>query len=85
MILQDRISLLKRLGSYMLSGDARWKEARQKAFLQNGWFIPEFVELATENIAKKFLKEDELIKWSAHYKIQTLNSRPRKDRYCHGW
>jgi hypothetical protein len=78
MILQDRIGLLKRLGSYILSGDARWKEAREKACLQNGWFIPEFVELATENIAKKFLKEDELIKWSAHYKIQTLNSSPQK-------
>ena len=78
MILQDRIGLLKRLGSYILSDDTRWKEARQKASLQNGWFIPEFVELATENIAKKFLKEDELIKWSAHYKIQTLNARPQK-------
>ena len=78
MILQDRIGLLKRLGSYMLSDDFRWKEARQKASLQNGWFVPEFVELATENIAKKFLKEDELIKWSTHYKIQTLNSRPQR-------
>jgi len=78
MILQDRIGLLKRLGSYMLSDDVRWKEARQKASLQNGWFVPEFVELATENIAKKFLKEDELMQWSAHYKIQTVNSRPQK-------
>jgi len=78
MILQDRIGLLKRLGSYILSGDARWKEAREKASLQNGWFAPEFVALAIENIAKKFLKEDELIRWSAHYKIQTLNSSPRK-------
>ena len=78
MILRDRIGLLKRLGSYMLSDDGRWKEARQKASLQNGWFIPEFVELATENIAKKFLREDELMKWSAHYKIQTLIPRPQK-------
>jgi hypothetical protein len=78
MILRDRIGLLKRLGSYMLSDDVRWKEARQKASLQNGWFVPEFVELATENIAKKFLKEDELIEWGAHYKIQTVNSRPQK-------
>jgi len=78
MILQDRIGLLKRLGSYILSGDARWKEAREKASLQNGWFAPEFVALAIENIAKKFLKEDELTRWSANYKIQTLNSSPRK-------
>src|SRR6478672_9053069 len=78
MILQDRIYLLKRLGSYMLSDDVRWKAAKQKAFLQNGWFIPEFVDLATENIAKKFLKEDELISWSTHYKIQGSNSQSQR-------
>ena len=78
MILQDRISLLKTLGNYILSDDIRWKEVRQKASLQNSWFIPEFVELATQNIAKKFLKEEELIKWSAHYKIQSVNARPQK-------
>jgi hypothetical protein len=61
----------------MLSDDVRWKEAKQKAFLQNGWFIPEFVDLATENIAKKFLKEDELISWSTHYKIQTSRPQPQ--------
>jgi len=78
MILQDRIYLLKRLGSYMLSDDVRWKEAKEKAFLQNRWFIPEFVDLATENIAKKFLKEDALISWSTHYKIQTSSSQPQR-------
>jgi len=78
MILPDRIGLLKRLGSYMLSDDVRWQETRQKASLQNGWFIPEFVDLATENMAKRFLKGDELINWSSHYKMQTLNSRPQR-------
>ena len=78
MILHDRISLLKTLGNYILSDDIRWKEVRQKASLENSWFIPEFVELATQNIAKKFLKEEELIKWSAHYKIQSVNARPKK-------
>jgi hypothetical protein len=78
MILHDRISLLKTLGNYILSDDIRWKEVRQEASLQNSWFIPEFVELAIQNIAKKFLKEEELIKWSAHYKIQSVNVRPKK-------
>src|SRR5689334_19345083 len=78
MILQDRIDLLSRLGSYMLSDDGRWKEAKRKAFLQNGWFIPEFVELATGNIAKKFLTSDELNAWTAHYKIKTKEPRPQK-------
>ena len=54
------------------------KKPKQKASHENGWFIPEFVDLATENIAKKFLKEDKLDKWSAHYQIQTVNPRPQR-------
>jgi hypothetical protein len=77
MILQDRISLLSRLGSYMLSDDAHWEHAKRKAFLQNGWFIPGFIELATKNIAKKFLAEDELNEWTAGYRVQNTTSEPR--------
>ena len=54
------------------------RKMRQKASLENSWFIPEFVELATQNIAKKFLKEEKLIQWSAHYKIQSVKARPKK-------
>jgi hypothetical protein len=78
MILGDRIDLLTSLGTYILSDDDRWKEAKQKASLENGWFIPEFVELATKNIAKKFLRHDELTSWAAHYKIEESNPRPQK-------
>jgi hypothetical protein len=77
MILKDRISLLSRLGNYILSDDDRWKQAMQKAFFQNGWFIPEFVELATKNIAKKFLVEDQLLSWTAHYHIHPSVSTPK--------
>ena len=77
MILKERISLLNRLGNYMLSDGPRWEQAKQKAFFQNGWFIPEFVELATKNIAGKFLTEGELAKWTAHYQIQTSVPFPK--------
>ncbi|HEV8506506.1 MAG TPA: acyl-CoA reductase [Chitinophagaceae bacterium] len=77
MILQDRIGLLSRLGNYMLSDDARWEQAKKKAFLQNGWFIPEFIELATKNIARKFLTENGLVEWAARYQVQNTNSKPR--------
>jgi hypothetical protein len=62
----------------MLSDDPRWEQAKQKAFFQNGWFIPEFVELATKNIAEKFLTEGELAKWTAGYQVQTSVPFPRK-------
>ena len=38
MILQDRIGLLKRLGSYILNGDARWKEATGKS-ISAKWLV----------------------------------------------
>jgi hypothetical protein len=77
MILQDRIGLLSRLGSYMLSDDIRWRQAKEGAFLKNGWFIPEFVDLAVKNIAKKFLNREKLADWTEHYKIGASNSRPQ--------
>ena len=77
MILQDSIGLLSRLGSYMLSDDVHWEHAKRKAFLQNGWFIPEFIELAAKNIAKKFLAENDLKEWTARYRVQNATSEPR--------
>ncbi len=77
MILQDRIGLLSRLGSYLLSDDVHWEHAKKKAFLQNGWFIPEFIELAVKNIAKKFLTEEDLKEWTARYQVQNVTSKPR--------
>jgi hypothetical protein len=69
MILKHRIDLLSRLGGYMLSDETLWIEAKQKAYLENGWFIPEFVELAIENIAENFLKNNKLTEWAAHYNV----------------
>jgi len=78
MILKDRIRLVTSLGNYMLSDDSRWEETKQKAFFQNTWFIPEFVELATKNIAKKFLTEDGLMNWTTYYKIQKSVTVPKR-------
>jgi hypothetical protein len=69
MILQQRIDWLGKLGKYMLSDDIGWKEARQKASYENGWFIPEFIELAVKNIAENFLKKEALEDWAANYAI----------------
>jgi hypothetical protein len=71
MILNDRIDLLCRLGDYMLSKNTEWKTAKQKAFMENGWFIPEFIELAVKNITENFLRRDKLSQWLNHYQAQT--------------
>lgn len=69
MNLQNRIALMHRLGQYLLSESEEWMAARQKASRENGWFIPEFLDLAIKNIAGSFLDKQELEKWAKHYSI----------------
>ena len=69
---------MTRLGNYMLSDDPSWRQAKEKASHENGWFVPEFIELAIRNIAESFLKEDILERWTAGYMIQPGdNNKPK--------
>jgi hypothetical protein len=65
--LQQRIGLMTRLGEYLSSGDEELKEVKNQAFLHNGWFIPEFVDLALKNIAEQFLQRKKLEDWIKKY------------------
>lgn len=50
MILQERIQLLARLGEYMLNKEEEWLSVQDRAYRENAWFIPEFIEKAvTQN------------------------------------
>ncbi|WP_109699491.1 acyl-CoA reductase [Chitinophaga deserti] len=72
MNLTTKITLLERLGAY-LNGQGTEEErdqllsAKEKAFHQNGWFIPEFVDLAIRQIADNFLQRPLLEAWAAQY------------------
>src|SRR5438128_11143216 len=77
MILKDRIACLAWLGEYMRSDAIGWKQAKHQASIENGWFIPEFIELAVKNIAQNFLNERELNNWANHYNIPASNSTPK--------
>lgn len=76
MNLQQRINLLSRLADYMLSDNNEWQLAKERAGYENSWFTPEFVDLATKNIANHFLKKDILEAWAESYKIKPLNNKP---------
>ena len=75
MHLQERINLLVELGSYMSSGDDAWISVRQRASQENGWFIPEFIDLSVSNIVSQFLDENKLNTWVMQYDL----ARERKD------
>ena len=78
MNLSRRIELLSRLGEYMISTDAEWKESLSRASWENAWFIPEFTELAVKNIANNFLDQSTLEKWVAGYQLPQVNLDPKK-------
>ncbi|MES1218892.1 MAG: acyl-CoA reductase [Bacteroidota bacterium] len=74
MNLQQRIFLLNRLGEYILSNDQGWMEIKKKAELENRWFIPEFIDQASNSIAKSFLQKGILEQWTSHYDLKSFPS-----------
>ncbi|AHF15219.1 acyl-CoA reductase [Niabella soli] len=76
MRLAQRIELLVKLGQYMLGADEDWQEAKTLAFRKNGWFLPEFIDLAVKNIATSFLQEATLKKWTAAYPALAADTNP---------
>jgi len=85
MNLQQRIDLLSRLGEYIQSDNydpiaIGWQQAKEKASRENGWFIPEFIELSVRNIAMAFLQKEALIKWAAKYKLILRQAQDEKPK-----
>jgi hypothetical protein len=77
MNLQHRIDLLVRLGEYILSDNDSWIAAKEKASYENGWFIPMFVDSATNSIARSFLKKNTLQQWAANYQLPAEQPQPK--------
>ena len=67
MNLQDRIDILGRLKNYMLSGNEQWQEAKEKAFYENPWFLPAFIDMAVQRIADQWLNGQVLIEVCKKY------------------
>src|ERR1043165_820288 len=77
MNLPHRIDLLARLGEYILSTEPSWIQAREKASYENGWFIPQFIDIAVSNIAHSFLPQEILETWTKKYQIPPQNPEPK--------
>ncbi len=65
------------LGDYILSDDNNWQAAKEKAFRENGWFTPEFIELACRNLAAGFLEKEKLQQWCAEYRVPDQQQAPK--------
>ena len=77
MKLEQRIDLLSRLGEYCLSTDPAWEAAKQRAHAVNGWFIPEFIEAAVQQIVAGYLQRDKLGAWARAYGVEEERANPR--------
>lgn len=78
MTLTQRKELLVRLGAYMLQNDEAWQTAKRKAYLDNNWFITDFVELAINNVVANFLQPHQLEDLAARYHLPEENPSPKK-------
>ncbi|MET0244966.1 MAG: acyl-CoA reductase [Flavitalea sp.] len=77
MDLQQRLNLLVHIGDYILSSPESWQIAKARASYENGWFTPDFVDLAANSIAREFLDRDKLQTLVAAYRIPPANNRPK--------
>lgn len=66
-LLEERIALMVRLGNYLADNTEEWQNVVALAERMNGWFTPEFIQLAAKNIAEAFLQEEKLRRWLAQY------------------
>lgn len=78
MNLNQRIEILTKLGAYLSSDDEALQTVKANASLQNGWFVPEFVELSVSSIAKAFLQKEILVAFAARYPAIALEATNKK-------
>jgi hypothetical protein len=77
MNLAERITLLVKLGKYLMEDSEELKPVKQKAFEKNKWFTEEFIDYSFKNIATHFLDNEKLTGWVKHYHIDD-NIQPQK-------
>lgn len=67
--LNDKISLLVKLGAYLEADTEEWQEVKRRAVNANGWFTIEHINIAVNNIVQAFLQKDKLEQWVHSYTL----------------
>jgi len=76
--IEQRINLLVQLGDYIKENTETWQAVKDRAFRENGWFTPDYIDRALENICTAFLQQDKLETWVISYKLPSVNPDPKK-------
>ena len=68
MNLQARIKGFVTLGAQLADpNNSSLLAAKEEAYRQNAWFLPEFIDQAIQQISQQFLKEATLLEWTSKY------------------
>lgn len=63
----QRKELMLRLGRYLSESDPAWERSKERAYGENNWFIPAFVDRAAAAIAAGYLSPEALDELFARY------------------
>lgn len=74
--LQQRIHIISLLQNYITSENPVWQNIKILAAESNPWFTPQFIEIALQNIANRFLDAPALYTWIKPYQISDQNQKP---------
>lgn len=77
MNLHTRIKVLNSLGDYLLKEQEAYKEAQQRAWMENKWFIPSYISLSGKAIAREMLNTNMLEEVCRYYQIPDHQEQPR--------
>ena len=69
MTLSERINVLTQLGKHLTGEDDYLEAVMAQAKFHNAWFTIENQQLAINNIAQNFLREEKLLAWTSQYDI----------------
>ena len=70
MKLEKRIQILVQLGHYLSTDSPLYKSAREQAFSENKWFLPEYIWEAGKSISKQMLQAHILEEFANKYAVR---------------
>jgi len=77
MNLNERITLMVKLGEYLKEESAALKAVKEKASQKNRWFTPAFIDFSFQQISTHYLDKNKLEDWIEYYHIDD-NIQPQK-------
>lgn len=76
MNLNQRIEILVKLGEYLSTPTEAWLSTCEAASRENGWFVPEFIDLAVKNIVQQYLQPATLFHFVSAYPSVSMQPSP---------